>query len=101
MAVHAEGPLATSASVQLDLFFLQKRKTNQVNLQKDDIVLSTQKQLSCKKDCSPMQNKRSCEIQVCQPRNGGDGRSVTKIDSAEFFAESWAEATQIHLNCHY
>ena len=54
MAVHAEGPLATSASVQLDLFFLQKRKTTQVNLQKD--VLSTQKQPSCKKECGPMQN---------------------------------------------
>jgi len=41
MAVHAEDSLATSVSVQLDFFFLQKRKTTQVNLQKD--VLSTQK----------------------------------------------------------
>ena len=62
MAVHAEDSLATSVSVQLDFFFLQKRKTTQVNLQKD--VLSSQKQPSCKKECSPMQNERSCEIQV-------------------------------------
>ena len=49
MAVHAEGPLATSG--QLDFFFLQQRKTTQVNLQKD--VISIKKQLSCKKSVQP------------------------------------------------
>ena len=47
MAVLAECPLATSASGQLHFFFLQQRKTTQVNLQKD--VISTQKQPRCKK----------------------------------------------------
>jgi len=44
---HAGGSLATSASSQVHFFFLQQRKTNQVNLQKD--VISTQNQRSCKK----------------------------------------------------
>ena len=35
MAVHTEGPLTTSASGQFNFFFLQQRKTTQVNLQKD------------------------------------------------------------------
>jgi len=30
IAVHAEGPFATSASGQLNFFFLQQRKTAQV-----------------------------------------------------------------------
>jgi len=64
----------------LKFFFLQKRKTTQApNLQKD--VISTQKQPSCKKGAA-LCKMASIKIVVkyrWRPRNGCDGRSVTKI----------------------
>jgi len=56
--------MQTHKFISIDYFFLQQRKTAQVNLQKG--VISTQKKPSCKKGCSPMQKARvkSYEIQV-------------------------------------
>ena len=67
-------------NILLNFFFLQQRKTTQLNLQKD--VIPAQKQPSCKRGCSSICKIASVKKVVKYrwwPRNGSIGRPGTNI----------------------